>query len=811
MNTLGKYLAAFCITATLFTRFDAFAQNNESELDFATAAHHGILNSKGMPMSPKLDEIDAWIEIRYRELSERADKRTLRNVATLHKELSKFKELDKPIVDSILLDLLMSSVKEHRPIQMIAVNRVLRELWFKQTLRPQISDNFDWQTSLPADIAKDSAVTQALSLAPDSMSTAEYIESCLKLGVPAPEEWQRGGSEWKFEGPLLRNFLNLGQFTEVWTFEDDNPDGICVALPRYNQDPESIASAGSSAVGIICLGRETGNACYYDTGEVEANQSLELNKFVNGSNVSNGVCSDCHAGENPFITHSIGPLDLGSKTRSPKWHVPFIRDDYPQNPGPLTLLDQVTLSAGQSSCLDCHNPGIAGRFPDILALNLHSLQRGAGPISDYCRAILTSATDGYADLFTGEQVAPTMARLADPNDPTNLRKGSQDPDYSTHRSALAALCQSGAITPPEVVPFDPKDDRTVISPPVIGPLYACSNAVEVRGGIYNASVSLMINGIEVANQIVKQPNGFSVKVPALEEGDQVIATHSFSGVTATTDVVIVKSHLDDYPNGLPAPEIDPTVAHQCGRVIAVRHVPGVDLSVFSNGANERKFSLGGDWSNLRPDKSPFDQGDKFDARQSLCDDVSAMSNTVTAGAEPSPLPIPRLKDGKAIAGQPLLHIENLAEGALTDVGENSAGQLTSFSTAVTRAPEVDVASGLGRNIIAGDKFLIVSTLCEGTKVETDPVEPCDVLPAPRIAQPLVGDITVTVTQYVAGAQIQIYDANGNEIADGSGNDVGLTRPIESGDVLTVVQRLGECVSREAYRISAICLDPELCK
>jgi hypothetical protein len=302
-----------------------------------------------------------------------------------------------------------------------------------------------------------------------------------------------------------------------------------------------------------------------------------------------------------------------------------------------------------------------------------------------------------------------------------------------------------------------------------------------------------------------------VKVPTLAIGDEVRASQTFDGATATTEVVIVKSHLDDYPNGLPAPEVDPTIVHQCGHVIAVRHVPGVELSVFSNGANERKFSLGGDWTNLRPAKSPFDQGDSFVAQQSLCGDSSAMSNTVTAGPEPAPLPIPGLKDGKAIAGQPLLHVQNLPEGALTEVGENTVGPLASFSTAVTWEPEVDAASGLGRNILAGDKFLIVSSLCESTKVETDPAEPCEVLPAPRIAQPLVGDTTVTVTDYVPGAQIQIYDANDIEIGDGSGNEVGLTRPIQPGDVLTVVQRLGDCVSREAYRITAICLDPELCK
>lgn len=809
MNTRRKLKAALCVVALLFTTFEAFSQSNESKLDFATAAHHGIINSKGMTMSPKRREIEAWVEIRYKQMSERADKRTLKNVSMLRKELLQLKEIEKPILNSILLDVLMLSQEKHKPIRMIAVNRVLREIWFADTLK-QDREGFDWETSLPTKIAANSSVAKAMSVAPDSMSTKEYIESCKELGVPAPDEWERGGSEWTPEGPLLRNFLDNGEFTEVWTFEDDDPDGICVALPRYTDDPNSVSNAGSTAVGVICLGRKTGNACFYDTGNVRANRSLRMRDFLNGSNVWNGVCSDCHAGENPIIAHSDGPLDLGIRTRSPKWHIPFIRSDYPQNPGPLTLLDQVNLPAGQNSCLGCHNTSIAGRFPDILALNQHSLQRGDGPISDYCSTILEDATNGFTDPFKSEAVAPTMARLSDPNNPNDVRKGSQDPSYSVHRSALAALCLSG-LQPPEVVPYDPKDDPKVVSPPVIGPIYACSDMVEVRGGIYNANVSVLVNGAQVASETVKQPNGFSVKVPTLAEGDEVQASQSYAGVTSVTEVVVVKSHLDDYPNGLPAPEIDPTTVYECGHVIAVRHVPGVKLSLFSNGASDRTFSLGGNWSNLRPRKSPFDLGDRFIAQQSLCDDASAMSNTVVARQEPTPLPIPRLKNGIAIAGQPLLHVENLTEGALTEVGENSAGQLISFSTAITWEPEVDVASGLGRDILAGDRFSIVSSLCESSKVETDPVRPCEVLPAPTIAQPFVGDTFVTVTDYVPGAQIQIYDANGNEIADGSGNEVGLTRPIEPGDVLTVVQRLDDCVSREAYRITAICLDPELCK
>lgn len=810
MDILRKLPLPFFALILLFAILSATAQEKSDYVDFSTAAHHGLLNSKGVSVSPDAKQIAAWVERNYEAVSSRANKQTLAEVAALRDELLANKTLEGTALTSVLLDALLEKSDGQKPVKIIAINRVLREYWYKDLIERD-PNGFDWASSLPLDIAKSPSVAKALAIAPGSLTTREYIKDCEKAGVPAPETWKRGGSEWKFEGPLLRNFLNLGEFTEVWTFEDESPDGICISLPRYSSDPNKVSDASASAVGIICLGRDTGNACYYDTGNVKANSSRALKDFLNGSNVTNGVCSDCHAGENPFIAHLQGPLDLGARSRSPKWHEPLIRSDYPQNPGPLTLLDSVSLPAGQQSCLGCHNSGYAGRFPDILALNLHSFNRGDGPISDYCSAILTSAMNGFFDGFQGVMVAPTMARIPDPADPGNVRKGTKDPDYQVHRLALATLCANGAVPPPETVPFDPKDDPGVISPPVIGPIYACSEWVEVRGGIYDATVAVEVNGAVVANETVKQPNGFSVKVPSLNVGDTVRASQTFAGVTASSATVTVTSHLDDYPSGLPAPEIDPTIAHACGVVIAVRHVPGVKLSVFSNGADERSFSLGGTWTNLKPYKSPFAQGDQFTAQQHLCADSSSLSNVVTVGPEPSPLPVPQIKGGAPIQGQPLLHVENLPEGARTEVAENSAGVLAKFATAVTWNPEVDVATGLGRNILAGDQFTIMSSLCEKVKVETEPTRPCEKLPAPTIAQPLVGDTTVKVTSYVAGAQIQIYDNSGIEIADGSGDEIGLTRPIAVGDILTVVQRLGDCVSREAYRIHAICLDPELCK
>ena len=155
-------------------------------------------------------------------------------------------------------------------------------------------------------------------------------------------------------------------------------------------------------------------------------------------------------------------------------------------------------------------------------------------------------------------------------------------------------------------------------------------------------------------------------------------------------------------------------------------------------------------------------------------------------------------------GQQLIGLYNLPNGALTVVSESAAGDIATFSTAVDWNPEVDIASGLGHPLQAGEQLAVVSELCDAAKVSFPQARPCKSLPAPVIAQPLVGDTAVHVTSAVPGAQILVYDASLDEIGDGSGALVGLTRAVVNGDILTVIQKLGECTSANAYQVAAVC-------
>ncbi len=707
-------------------------------------------------------------------------------------------DLADPIIQSILLEAMAVEGRLPNSVHLGEINHTVRLKWFQRTLGERASRaEIDPIFALPIDLRPRLAelglvgtAQQALRNIPEGR---EYRALCREEGVPPPPDWKAPSGmtrgDWRFEGDLQTNFLTLGDPTEVWSFTSDSPQGACIALPRF-ADEDWI-----SANGIICLGTQTGRACFYDRAGLDPNQTYSIDEFQAGANLmGGGVCSDCHAGENPFVVHPDEPLNLGAAIRSPIWHVPLVKPSWPQNPGPSNILDMINLPSGQQECKSCHVAGFAGRFPDVNLLNL------ATPgLSGYCRFVVEGALNGIS--WIGVPQGPTMGMK------TVMGGGEvSDPAFDVHRAAMLALCAQ-EVPPPEVVPV-PEDDPEVVSPPLIGPLYACATAIEVRSTIHDAEVVLTINGTDLPPVIVDSSESIQFAVAALVEGDMVSARQTKDGETATSPVLTVISHLVDYPDGLPRPTIDPTLVHQCGQVIAVRHVEGATVVVTVNGGNERKATSGGDWTNIRPGKSPFDQGDQFIAQQFLCEDESDPSASVSAVAPPSPMPVPKLDPNPPLINQPYLRINSLAHGARTEVEEAGAGQVSSFSTAVDWNPEVNVENGLGRLIEAGDQFQIVSTLCEKVTFEPDPARPCESLPTPSIATPIVGNMSIHVTDYVPGARILVWDAGATKIGDSSGTEVGLTRTIVQGDILTVAQRLGRCISSEAYQVSAVCVTAE---
>src|SRR5262249_6129915 len=100
-----------------------------------------------------------------------------------------------------------------------------------------------------------------------------YRQLCQQNGVPIPPDW--GTSQWVKQGDLGKPFISTDLNAEVWTFHSTSPEGLVIALPRYgsgdpmNPDPDRIG-----LLGIISLGKQSGNACFWDnqTGNTTAPQ-----------------------------------------------------------------------------------------------------------------------------------------------------------------------------------------------------------------------------------------------------------------------------------------------------------------------------------------------------------------------------------------------------------------------------------------------------------------------------------------------------------------------------------------------------------
>jgi len=206
----------------------------------------------------------------------------------------------------------------------------------------------------------------------------EYVEECRRAGVPIPPDW--GSPEWKSKGFLTTDFLASPQ-SEIFAVESESPRGVCMALPRSSGNTISL-------LGMICLGTETSKSCFWDNQRnkqqfnIQKGTAVPLSAFAGGADLNGGtggVCTDCHAGENPYIVHPGQPMDLGNKIVPKAWQDPLVHPSWPQNPGPTTALNGIVLTApAELPCTSCHASG--RHFPEV-----------STQTPGYCGLILPSA------------------------------------------------------------------------------------------------------------------------------------------------------------------------------------------------------------------------------------------------------------------------------------------------------------------------------------------------------------------------------------------------------------------------------------
>ncbi|MFA5965742.1 MAG: hypothetical protein WC804_17130 [Sphingomonas sp.] len=234
-----------------------------------------------------------------------------------------------------------------------------------------------------------------------------YINECAAKDVPIPPPIGQldpaGTAGWKTQGfiPTGNQFIaqDFGPSpAEIRTFE--NANGMCIALPRYSDTGKSTVVLD----GVICLSNKpASNVCIWDnqmngTGfSFAAGTKIPIgvpDLAVNPSGKyqaggyellggTGGVCTDCHAGENPYIVHpdvtiapgkTMGDLGATLPMFAPNRYDPIVPASWPQN-----ALSQ-SPALVPPACKSCHVKGGAGRLPHL-----------SNQLQGYCNTILSQA------------------------------------------------------------------------------------------------------------------------------------------------------------------------------------------------------------------------------------------------------------------------------------------------------------------------------------------------------------------------------------------------------------------------------------
>jgi hypothetical protein len=254
---------------------------------------------------------------------------------------------------------------------------------------------------------------------PNTATTNEgqaYINECSAAGVPIPPPIGQldpaGLTGWRSLGfiPDGEQFI-VGTPAEVRVYQSEAPEGVCIALPRYVDGTLDEVTLD----GVICLGKASSKVCFWDN-QMDGNDfnfpsgaiipigvpdlSINPDGLYQGGGAeiefgSGGVCTDCHAGQNPYIIHPYSDLDPTSGTLlmgdlgkpplslpmfSTSRYDPLVGASWPQN--------QLSHSPAlvPAACKICHVAGgQGGAFPHLSSeLN--------GPVG-YCKTILTQAIE----------------------------------------------------------------------------------------------------------------------------------------------------------------------------------------------------------------------------------------------------------------------------------------------------------------------------------------------------------------------------------------------------------------------------------
>jgi hypothetical protein len=322
--------------------------------------------------------------------------------------------------ETLVLDRLVEAARPADADALFARTTMLRYL-LEQAGAPAFSDQ---QRAMLEQAGLRAAPPPAVTAlpAPDfalAQQREAYLKQCVAAGVPRPPEWDPSGATWAPTAAELKAseaFIIKDSNARVYRVESTKPAGICLALPRYKPTP---ASAPFTALGIICMGKDTDNgsgvkvtsACFWDNQvrdpanpanggyrpeNVARDAKVPIVNFAAGEELKNGgggVCTMCHAGANAFVVHprhgAFRELSRAGKLAADSYYVPIPAPgaSWPRAPANTKL----GKNPAQRTCMRCHDVGgteDAGQLPEVTAeikaeycanVLLPSLGLGAAP------------------------------------------------------------------------------------------------------------------------------------------------------------------------------------------------------------------------------------------------------------------------------------------------------------------------------------------------------------------------------------------------------------------------------------------------
>jgi hypothetical protein len=455
----------------LFPFGDSYSQAWQPGEPIAFVGHGAMFGAAGNEITPSIKFMTGATQWYITELSKNLGSDQRSQLDAFRRSLTDGLSLDdqaKLIVDTKIIDWLVNVSPKEVVDRVRPKNNAMKALLRKRmsTLPGAdvlaVADEY----AIPAELserlarARRADIARKRTLNPSFLDVtlnegALYRAECASKGVPIPPDFGPG-SEWINRGTIKRAdlFIVRNLNADILTYTSRSPKGICMALPRYDDNNRVMLD------GVICLGLETSNVCFFDnqTGpnlddvfSFDHGSAQPFSRWAGGTALfasNGGVCTDCHAGENPYIIHG----DVLNKVRNeslimpPNQYNPIVKAGDGSVPWP----QNVEAVDPPGACLGCHGT------PDEPLSDAGRLPKLSRNLPRYCSTILRASLGALMPPLPG-QLNPTPAM------PPGRRAGtlactpglpSTDPRHAACSTSTTLDC-----TPAIDCSVDPRDER----------------------------------------------------------------------------------------------------------------------------------------------------------------------------------------------------------------------------------------------------------------------------------------------------------------------------------------------------------------